>query len=414
VANELKTFSVGPWKLGQNNKEESNADVFQLPNPNALFPQEGIPQVTSAINVDFDVDGRISRRDGLTDWIVADSEIYNIFSHGNVIYYQDGGSIKTFNINSPNDITTVVTGLASERIINFCYHAGQIFYTNGVQRGRIASGVGTNWGCELTSIPTLEATFGTLRPGQYMVAVECVDANSVVHASSGTGFILVGEEKNGIRVSVNSVDPNASKLRVFLAGPDDDVLYYVDDVKITSLPKEDTTCWTIGLDPPPFHDFAFSYQGRLMLIKDNWVFPSLGPAVHLYDLANNTIGYPETILAGAGLTSGFWVVTENNAFWASGDNPQSWKIVDEKQRAKFCKGSLVVSESSIPGLKSNSSNPVALFWSSWGLVIGLNNGEMIFPMKERYNDNIKDKTAHIAYREIGNERQLVCVLSGGE
>ena len=63
----LKSYSLNFFSLGQNTVQTANSDIFQVPNPDSLFPQEGIPQLTEAVNVNIDNYGTPKRRDGLTD-----------------------------------------------------------------------------------------------------------------------------------------------------------------------------------------------------------------------------------------------------------------------------------------------------------------------------------------------------------
>ena len=50
----IKLLNIGPWKLGQNTVQPANDAVFQIPNPESLFPQDNIPQLLKASNVVLD------------------------------------------------------------------------------------------------------------------------------------------------------------------------------------------------------------------------------------------------------------------------------------------------------------------------------------------------------------------------
>jgi hypothetical protein len=273
-----------------------------------------------------------------------------------------------------------------------------------------------NWGCAICPTPTLTGASGSLPAGEYLVAAEFKDAQGVVHASD-TAASGVLAATGGITVSISTFDPLATHVRLYLAGPNSDVLYMLRDVPvaqfpytITDLPTEDTVCWTIGLAPPEPCDFMFAYGDRLMLVDGQWVYPSVGAAQHLYDVGTTAFARPETVLAGGGLPDGFWTVSSKGAYWTSGDQVEAWRVVDQTYPCEFCAGSMQINTAALRGLGLQGGSPAVLFWSKWGLAVGLSQGQMLFPMRDTYNMAVTGKTARFAYRQADGLKQLLVAV----
>lgn len=399
--------SLGPWR-GVDNRHSGTYSAFQ--------PSEDRPAAVEEL-VDFylDNDGWPVVRSGLVDRVAAATGLTNIHNALGTLVVQDGAKILKINT-STWGTTELVTGLDDSSTIEFYNFAAQTFYTDGTSYGRIVGGSATNWGCSIGPTPTLAEIAGTLPAGRYHVALEPIDGNGLRHAANLTQVVTTTAAK-ALRVSVSGVDSNATHLRVYLAGPNDDVLYRIADVAvgsfpydITALPTEDTVCKSIGLSPPPAHDFAFSYQNWLMLVDGQWIYPSLSAAAHLYDLSRHVVGRPETITAAGGLPDGFWTVSTAGAYWAEGQEPTAWRQWELKHPAIFTSGSYRIHSGALSFLGIPQAGPIVLFWSSWGLAVGLSSGQMIFPMQDRYYADVTGMRATFGFIEQDGTRLLVVNL----
>jgi len=406
-------ISLTPFK-GVDNYHKATHPVFQ--------PGEQPTALTACENFLLDDAGIPVVRSGLTSRTTptAAQDLFS-FNREGLLLIQDGATIVKVDPSDSYSESTLVSGLDDTDAIRFCEHAAQVFYTDGTDYGRIVSGAAINWGCSLGPTPSLSEVAGSLAAGRYHVALECIDGNGIRHAANKAATITPTTAK-AIRVTVSGVDSNATHLRVYVAGPDDDVLYFLADVAvgafpydITTLPTEDTTCKSIGLDPPPTHNFAFSYQNHLMLVSGSVIYPSLSAAVHLYDLARHQVGRPEIILAGEGVAApgsnpGFWTVSAKGAYWASGTVPEQWRQWDLKHQCEFCAGSAIINSASLPFLRLSAGTPVALFMSSWGLAVGLPDGQMLFPYRDSRTETVTGKRVSFAFVDDGDARLLIYLL----
>jgi hypothetical protein len=413
VANELKTFSVGPWKLGQNSVAQENAAVFQLPKPDALFPQEGIPQLTAAINVDIDNDGRISRRAGTSQFVSGSSGLSG-FSTPDYLLYQDGTSL--YKVNESTGDTTLLTSSLTGTKLEYHWLAGQTFMTDGTITARIdADGNYTNWGCSSAPTPSLSAVGGgSLRAGRYMVACTFVDGNGIEHSTSKAAVITITENQN-ISVTLSSVDSNASTIKVYITETNGTDLFYTTSVNANALPAtvsnseySNEPLRTMEFYPPIPSDGLFDYNGMIMLFTDNYIFPSFGANHHLFEIGTTIEARPTNIKGGAGLRGGFWSVTEEGAYWTTGDIPENWDT-EQRDNREYAKGSLIIPGYLIP--IAETSEPCSLFVSEDGLMVGTSDGTLKPMTKDRLKLSVTDKTASIIYRENNDLNQVMFTLN---
>lgn len=92
------------------------------------------------------------------------------------------------------------TGLSVARPYHSCEVNGDIFYTNGVDRGRITSaGEARPWGSPVPPAPGVSAAGGSLRAGRYSVVCTFVDAWGL---ESGNSEAIELEGSGGVMVTV--------------------------------------------------------------------------------------------------------------------------------------------------------------------------------------------------------------------
>lgn len=398
---------AGPWPLGLDNVHDPKHAVFQLPEQ----PGDQPARLTLAENVDIDNGGWLQRRAGLVERVsVATGK--TVFAGAGLLLAQDGGSILLVD---PDDwsSSTLVSGLASDALVVFHEHAGQVFWTNGAVTGRIlADGTALNWGCSVPTC-TLASVAGTLRAAIYLVAVTFVDAAGVEHAA-GKATPITLATPGGIRVSIPAFDPSAVDVRVYATRPNGTELYWVGESAVGSFPVtiadvevSQRPLRTQFLAPPFAGDGLFSYRGALVLFADKFLFPSYGVNTHLYEITEMQEARPTTVLAGAGLDDGFWTLCGSGAFWTTGEKPEDWKTWQRDDRV-YAAGSLVLSGSLIPKLQTGLN--VALFVSSRGLVAGMPDGSLVPLQEDQLSIDVLGKRASIIYRKLDNIRQILFCL----
>lgn len=401
---------IKPWTIknysGIDNFHDSNHQVFQ-----AGTGRDGpLPTyLTSASDIIIDDSNKIVPRKAFASYdLTLDGEEYAptnskaLSEAPNIVLYQDDSSL--YKINHANGALTLLHSLSSSDRLSFCEHAGQIFYTNGADKGRIVGGAKKNWGVALPPVPTLTGVAGALPAGRYLVSVAYIDSSGIEHAANKAAAITVDGTKN-IQLSLSSIADDAVYVRIYMSQTDTRELFYHSDaavgafpVTLTSLPSDQGQCFTIGLVPPLDGNVIFSLKDYLIICEDQFVHPSFGKLVHLYNPSEITIARPENIIAGAGLDDGFWTVSSRSAYWSAGvGHPNSWRLSDEFVNAKFAAGSKVVNSRMLPFLGLQPQT-IALFMSEYGLAVGTS-GTMLFPFKSRYRADVDNKVAQFAIIE---------------
>lgn len=411
------TIPLGPWR-GINNVDAPDHASLQP-------PAQGQPLafLREAVDVDLASDGWPRTRQGFES-VAPLVDGRAIFAGAGLLLVQDGGSIVRLVPGDPAVKTVLVEGLDPELRAIFCAHFDQVYWSCGSQRGRIGSdGVARNWGCGVCPRPTLTAVAGGLPPGRYSVAATFIDAAGIEHGADRARDINL-DGTQAIRATVAPLDQVAVQVRFYLAGPNNDRHYLWGDVAvsdlpaiISTLPQDDTECDRIGLGPPPGQISALISHNSTLIVAtaDGWVYPSLGPAVHLFEIGQARMQLSEPVVAGAGLKGGWWAVTEQDAYWIAGDDPFKWDPIPQHLGCGFAAGSAQINSALLPGLGLQSSTQMAVFVCDWGPAFGLPVA-LLMPKRGVYHvpGGAAGKRASFAYRHVnhGNARiaQLVFVL----
>jgi hypothetical protein len=386
--------------------------MFEPPGPEG----RPVPALHAAVNLDINDAGEVSRRDGLAGWVTAATAGKAVFSGLGLLLMQDGGKI--LKITGEETSAELVTGLNADARVSFCEHAGQVFWTNGAVTGRItAAGAAANWGCATTPTATVSTTSGDLPAGIYQITTACYDAAGIEHSAPKAVSVTLDGTKD-ITVSLSSVDANATHVRIYATRRNGTELFWCKTVTraailapatvtVTDVAVSNEPLRTQFFSPPIAGSLLFPFRGMMMIGLEQYLYPSYGANVHLYEIAKAVEGRPSTILAGVGLDLGFWTVTSRGAFWTQGDEPGQWQTFQRDAR-EYCAGSLVIQASKVPwlGLQGN----IALFASESGLMAGTGDGQIITAFPERQRLTVTNKRASFAYLERGELRKLIFSL----
>ncbi len=406
----MPTVPIGQFIEGMDSLHAVDDAVFNpTPGQNGFSPPR---RCVAAVNVDLDDNGRSQLRDGTTERVAATGGL-SAFSALDLLLFQDQGTIKKVD---PDTYATVdlVTGLNASAKVHFHEHNGAIWWTNGIENGQItAAGTATNWGLTVPPSPTLGTTAGTLAAGRYMVVATLIDANGVEHAAEKSSVITL-DGTEAITADLASYDSNAVTARFYATKVNGSQLFYVGDSAVGSLPVtindvdvSEEPLRTQHYSPPIPGDGMFSYHGMMITFSGTYLFPSFGPAIHLYKLDETAESRPSNIVAGAGLRDGFWTVCDQGAYYTAGDIPGGWETI-QKDTRRYAKGSLVLPGTLLP---LEVTDNVALFVSEDGLMAGLPGGTMIPLTADKHRLDVEGKSASIVYREKDNFNQILWSLT---
>lgn len=407
----MPTYPIGQFIEGMDSIHAEDDSVFgPIMSDRSIGPPA---RCVDASNVNFDDNGRPEIRDGTTQQVAATSGLAT-FSALGMLFYQDQGTIKKIDPDDSFSEVEVITGLNASAKVIFHEHAGTIYWTNGLANGEIdSSGSASNWGLTTAPTPTLGTTAGSLEAGDYLVAAVLEDSAGREHAADKSAVVTLNGSQ-AITADLSATDSDATNVRFFASSANGSALFYVGQaapgalpVTITAVNVSDEPLRTQFFSAPIPGDGMFSFRGMLIAFKDQYLYPSFGPATHLFDL-EATEARPSNILAGAGLDDGFWTVCTRGAFWTTGDTPGSWSTV-QKDNRKYAAGSLVLAGSKIPRLKTYAN--VALFVSENGLMAGLPDGSLIPLSDDKHRLTVAGLSASIVYFENSDFDQVLFSLS---
>jgi hypothetical protein len=257
----------------------------------------------------------------------------------------------------------LASGLTMSRPVFFHTHNRRVYWTNGVESA-VYDGEAHPWLTPVPAEPRLVAVPGGAKAGTYLVAVSYIDSAGKEHARSEASSIVLGLGRD---ILVNYTAPTwAARVRVWCSRPDGQTLYLaalVDAGVFPTIagPTTAVVAPPVQLGPAPAYGAA-SVGALLLTYDDQYVYPSEG-IPHLYDLdrAEGYVGQIRTVL---GLSGGFWVFTDNGAFW--NERAETGFHATQLDDLPYPVGGKLVPGAAIPALDTH--DPVALLANRYGVI----------------------------------------------
>jgi hypothetical protein len=289
--------------------------------------------LASAVNVDLDENGRVSRRSGRAKIYTGD--VHSLWA-GNVAgsplcLFREGGALKR--LAGDYSAVTLHAGIEGGRRMSYLALGGRVYYSDGVVTGVVEAGVRRSWGLKPPPAPVLSQYPGELPPGAYMAALTYVRGaaspsmgmRSPASMESGAGPAARAElpAGGGIGVSVKaSDDPGVSAINVYFTLPNGEVFY-----RAMTLPNADGEVFYRGGSNPgaalstawfsaaPAGRLIEYFRGRIYVADGGVVWFSAPFGYELFDL---TAGYlrldgPLTLLAA--VKDGLYAATGEKTYF---------------------------------------------------------------------------------------------------
>lgn len=200
----MKTQPYGPF-LGINNR---------LPDF-ALAVRDRGNWLRDAVNVDIDNAGRIRRR-AAASLVQAMSNAHSLYmTSATAGYLVRAAAIYTITL--PTYSETLLKVLASDAPLSWAEFNGCLYYSNGVDSGRIEGGVPYPWGLATPDAPTCSTVLGTLYAGTYQVGLSYSNSatgeEGGISASSNPSLAVDG----GLRITLPGASAGATHINVYLS-----------------------------------------------------------------------------------------------------------------------------------------------------------------------------------------------------
>lgn len=195
----MKTLPLGPF-LGVNNK---------LP-PFALHVDKVGDFLSGGVNIDIDDDHRIRRRIGPTR-LVEMSGAHSLF---NGYLVRDA---VLYAVTLPTYSETLFKVLTSDARLSWVKLGDDLYYSNGVDSGRITDGAYFPLGLPTPTAPTAATVAGSLPVGTYQVAVSYRNATTGEEGGVSAKAYVEITTPAGIRVTLPAAATGATHVEVYLS-----------------------------------------------------------------------------------------------------------------------------------------------------------------------------------------------------
>lgn len=293
-------------------------EVKKFTGLNNTTSPERFPSGALAVALDVDIDNtkRLMSRRGKT--LINATPCHSLYASEVGAFVMQGSSLYAIEANLS---LTLVKVLSSANELSYETLGGIVYFTNGVECGRIIGRTYSRWGITPPVYqPTASATTGNLRAGRYQFAMTFLrnDGNESGTGLSGTIDVAdgAGIRMGNLEVSTN---PDVSSKVLYLSSRDGEVLYRamtVPNSQITAFVSDEPTSgiplMTQFAVPPPPSSFMHVYNGVMYMVKGDTVYYSDTYNFELYRLHDNFMRFPGTVSLFAGVNDGVYVATSDS------------------------------------------------------------------------------------------------------
>lgn len=377
-------------------------------NPETAMPAGALRE---AENVDLDKSGRVRRRPGLTLRYTG-SGIHSLWAGAGRTLFAEGGALKQ--LGSGWTATTLATGLSSSAMVSYQDVAGQVWWTNGSQSGRItADGAAGSWAVpNPNGQPTLSVRtgLGGLAAGRYQVAVTFLSAD---WEESGTGLAAVVDVAQGDGITLSNIPQgDAALVRIYMTPPNGDAFYHYRDLAmgVTSTHIGKATLGrrleTQFAEPLPPGQIVRFYNSRMWVASGSVLWHSLAFRYGLHQPEKDFFYFPSRITVLEPVDDGIYVVADKTYFLAGG-TPGQMQLSGISD-ATGVEGTGLRVQAKHFALE-DTKDEVAFWFGSRGAQLGLPGGALKAVMEDRAVVPLYEEGAAL-FRERNGIRQVVTTV----
>lgn len=380
--------------------------------------------VRDASNVDLDRAGKAMRREGRA-LVLAGSRTHSLWRRDPLPFALLAVDGVLTGMHANGDSFAIGPLRSPALPISFELAGDRVFWSNGDELGCVASdGAPLPWGCPAARFsPTLAPIIdsGGLDAGRYQVAVTW---RSVTGEEGGASIASTVDVPagGGIRVSglPDAEDPDVAQLRLYVSGPNGDVLYHAADVT-AGLPvatigagERGKALATMLLERPPAGHIVRLLNGRMLIAAGATLVWTEALRYGLTQLAKNRLRFSGRLamvqpVGAGGDGPGVYVADGKRTYWLGGPDPAQWSQVIASPFSAVPGSAMAVPAASF-GLEV--SGEVAYWVSSSGVaILGLPGGQVL-PLRADQVVSPAAESAASMYRERRGMRQVVTAMRG--
>lgn len=388
----MKTINFGPF-LGVNNRLPDTMLRVATSQLNGQY-------LRVADNVDIDNAGRIRRRNA-TQIAQAMTGAHSL----HMVSATEGVLVRAgvlYAITLPTYTEVLLKTLSSNDAMTYVSFAGDLYYSNGVDSGRITSGVSYPLGI---ATPTLASALtiigGSLELGWYQVAVSY--SNTVTGEESGLSASenITLTTLGGLRVALPGATPGADTINVYISSANGEVPMYHGSVSIGTSIYDCTTLATGREANGRFEEKLpagelFMSNGRLCSFYGNTVYVGQAFRPGYYLPLSGYIPFPAEITLAVENQGGTYVCADRTYFI-----PGDIGNVQEQMREMLPYGAVRGTVFSVP------HQPVVGWFGAKGVVLADTQGQVVATSEENVDVEILPSAGSSAIVQSDGYRRVV-------
>ena len=306
----------------------------------------GKSDLASAVNVDIDKTGKISRRAGQRR-VATGTDVHSLYQAASRVFFVDGTVLHELH---PDFSTSPLkSDLATGRRMTYLDLNQTVYFMNGVDAGVIVGPRARRLGVEVPpsvyavagvalTTPTLptstfEAMAGTyIQEGTYGVTMTYVRNDGTESGARGCTFVTTTGTASLTLALPVSTDPDVSAKRLYITERSGEIPYLVCELansvttfEYASAGPRALPCTTQFLSPMPSGDVLGVYNGRLYVGVGNLLVYSEPYNYEACDMRQNYIQFPDRVTIIAPVKDGIFLGTERGTLFLSGDDPAKFE-----------------------------------------------------------------------------------------
>lgn len=332
--------------------------------------------VRRAENVDIGRSGAVSRRTGATV-LMAGSGFHSMWtSKRGLTFLAQNSTLYTF---TPDGLTALTTLNSSARL-SYTEYNGDVYWVSKTDIGWLPANdtVARVPVPNLDPVPALSVGYGGLTKGKYGVSVCFIDER---REEGGATPMQIVDLPNGGGIKLSNLPQHAGwGLRIYITDPDGERVHLAEEVPavfssyVITQVADGGDCNTLYLRPMPTGEFVAWMAGRLYVASKNTLYFSDPFRPRQCDIAHNFVSFSGQIRFIEAVSDGLYVADDRGVWFLGGQDPSQFKLTPVSFHRVVARSAVKMQPSDLPQDKVQTGNPVVVWLSTAGYVVGMDSG----------------------------------------
>jgi len=338
--------------------------------------------VREAANVDLGRSGAFSRRDGYARVVSGDD------FHSLEYLPQRGWTVvarrdRLYRLNLTTYELTLLASLDSAHPLRYTEYNGNFYFSSRTTSGWVPAGdtVPRRVGVPTPYVaPSLSAGNGSLPAGTYGLVITLEDSRG--EEGGATPVQTIELTAAGGILMANLPQVSGWAVNAYLTSADGEILYHgarfpaVFSTYLLTQPANGRVCSTQFLTPLPAGEFLCWHAGRLYTALGDSLAFSQPMRPHLSDAAHDRIPF-QAISFIESVGTGIFVGDSRGVWFLAGEDPSKFALRRASAATAVHGSSILAQGRHFPEKKAPADEPVALWLSDVGYLLGRSDGQVV-------------------------------------